>query len=493
MVLFVFMTKIEKALTPTSIILLGATGDLAYKKLLPALISLFEKGVLPEYFYILAFSRDEKTNDEYRMFVRKSIEASKKQYGDALIDSFLEKIEYTQGVFEDSDAYERVKKKLEDNDNKIGMCSSKMFYLAVPPKFYETIFDKLAQVKLEQACLVGGGWTRILVEKPFGSDYNNAKKLDDILCSLFKEEQIYRIDHYLAKDALQNIMAFRFSNVLFEDEWNNNYVEGVCIKVHENFDVKNRGAFFDGVGALRDVGQNHILQMLALIAMERPNELNATSLREKRAQILEDVQIPTSEQLGKTVIKGQYTGYRKVEDVAPESKTETYFAIKAFINNKRWKGVPFYLEHGKALQDSKVEITLRFRSSKNCVCNGGENHNHPNFVRFTISPEQKITLRFWVRKPGLKYELEAKDLVFDRSETKHEDETTDAYEEVLFDGICGDQTLFVSNREQKAAWKFVTAILDMWKDIEPTLYEKGSHGPDSIFKEEIIKNGNLFT
>ncbi len=483
------METCEKIKNPTAIILLGATGDLAQKKLLPALMELFEKDILPEKLSILAFSRDEMSNEEYRLFVRKYINVKNKKYKNETIENFLNHFSYVQGFFDDKNAYEKIKKTLDEYDEKIGTCSSKLFYLAVPPIFYDTIFEQLSSVKLEQPCAIGEGWTRILVEKPFGKDLENAKYLDNKLSKLFNEEQIYRIDHYLAKDALQNIIAFRFSNVLFEGMWNNKFVESVYIKVFENFDVENRGAFFDGVGALRDVGQNHILQMIALIAMKHPEKLEAKSVRNKRAEILQSLKMPEKNDYGKNIIKGQYEGYRDTKDVSENSKTETYFALKTFIENKDWSGVPFYIEHGKALNENKTEIIVRFRSSKNCVCDNHQKHGHQNVINFTISPEQKITIRFWVRKPGLRYELEPKDLVFDRKQTMQDNKNviTDAYEEVLFDAIRGDQTLFVSNAEQEAAWKYITKILEIWKDKEPQTYEKGSTGPYSELKNKIKK------
>lgn len=481
------MARCSKILTPTTILLLGATGDLAQKKLLPALLDLFEKEVLPKHFSILAFSRDDLGTNGYRAFVRKHIEAKGKHYAPEILERFLELFTYTQGQFDDTDSYERAKKKLEDYDASIGMCSSKLFYLAVPPVFYNEIFEQLAKVKLEQPCIIGDGWTRILVEKPFGTDLANAKFLEDKLSKLFREEQIYRIDHYLAKDALQNIIAFRFSNVLFEDKWNKDFVESVHIKVFESLDVEKRGAFFDKVGALRDMGQNHILQMLAIIAMDHPQKLEAKTLRKKRAEVLEALRIPIQKSLETDIVKGQYDGYRQVPNVDEQSNTETYFALKAYLDTTRWLNVPFYLEHGKALSESKTEITVRFRSSKNCVCNEQEEHNHPNIVRFTISPHQKIALQFWVRKQGLHYELQPKELLFDRNGATKEDIllTSDAYEAVLYDALCGDQTLFVSSDEQQAAWAYITAILELWENVTPQVYIKGSEGPDSQLKKEI--------
>lgn len=485
-------TKIE---TPTAIVLLGATGDLARKKLLPALMDLFEKGVLPNHFHILAFSRDTMTSEEYRSFARTHIAAKGHSHTPTQLDAFLSTIEYIQGLFDEKEGFARIKQALNTYDESIGMCTSKLFYLAVPPNFYDTIFEQLAVTELDQPCIVGEGWTRILVEKPFGSDLNNAHHLEDKMSVLFREEQIYRIDHYLAKDALQNILAFRFSNVLFEDNWNKNYIEAVYIKLFENFDVANRGAFFDGVGALRDVGQNHMLQMLTLIAMGNPETLDAAHLRKRRAEILQALRLPSKEDVGTNIIKGQYSGYREVKNVAPDSMTETYFALKTFVDTDQWQGVPFYLEHGKATSTSVSEITVRFRSSKYCVCGSHEPHDHPNFVQFSISPEQKIVVRFWVRKPGLKYELEPNDLVFDRAQPTNSSGTavTEAYEEVLFDAICGDQTLFVSNAEQAAAWTYITSILDLWHSTEPMSYARGSDGPDSSLKKEIHDHLQLLT
>jgi glucose-6-phosphate 1-dehydrogenase len=262
--------------------------------------------------------------------------------------------------------------------------------------------------------------------------------------------------------------------------------------VFENIDVHNRGAFFDGVGALRDVGQNHMLQMLALIAMENPKALDATAIRSARANVLRALRTPTHDDVGTTIVKGQYEGYHNTPNVQADSKTETYFALKTFVDLPTWKDVPFYLEHGKAMAENKTEITVRFRSSKTCVCGEREPHEHPNFVRFTISPEQKIMVRFWVRKPGLKYELEPNDLVFDRHTTLPPGSTlAEAYEEVLFDGICGDQTLFVSNEEQEAAWTFVTSILKLWHGEDPIRYASGTSGPESMLIQEVREKIHL--
>ncbi len=488
------MLQFEKQTLPTQIVLLGGTGDLAQKKLLSALLDLFAAGSLPERFHIIAFSRDDLSEDEYREFVRKHVQRADRPRDPETLENFLNTVEYIQGMFDDRSSFERIRNALTRFDTSIGMCTSKLFYLAVPPVFYDTIFEQIAHTRLDLPCAEGAGWVRILVEKPFGSDLTHAHMLEDKLSVLFREEQIYRIDHYLAKDALQNILAFRFSNSLFEDQWNNEYVEGVYVRVFERFDVSQRGAFFDGVGALRDVGQNHMLQMLALIAMDRPHMLDTASLRTARAHVLHHIRLPQRDDIGSRVIKGRYDGYLATPGVAPHSNTETYFAIKAYLDTERWEGVPWYLEHGKAMRESVSDITVRFRSAKQCVCGERSPHEHPNFLRFSISPQQKISIRFWVRAAGSQYALEPSDLIFDRTETLRGAGTilADAYEEVLSQAICGDQTLFVSSEEQQAAWTYVTKILELWKETEPNRYEPHGSGPTSDLQREIARMFNAW-
>jgi len=481
------------ALAPTQIVLLGATGDLAQKKLIPALFDLFERGMLPGRFHILGLARNEYTTHEYQQFVTTCL-LNKGRKQSTVLATFVQQFGYVRGSFEDQAAFGAVKEALLTFDTSVGQCTSKLFYLAVPPSFYDIIFEQIARTGLDLPCASGsaretGGWVRVLVEKPFGSDLNNAHRLEDKLSVLFKEEQIYRIDHYLAKDTLQNILSFRFSNVLFENRFNHEYVEAVYLKVFEKFDVSTRGAFFDGVGALRDVGQNHMLQMLALIGMEHPRSLEANDLRAARAQLLESLEHPVEDALEHNVVKGQYADYRNTPNVDPASTTETYFALKTYVENDRWRRVPFYLEHGKAMHESASEITVRFRSAKDCVCGEREPHDHPNFVRFNISPEQKITVRFWVRAPGSAFTLEPNDLVFDRDDAAKHGGTAiaDAYEEVLQHAICGDQTLFVSSQEQQAAWTYVTKLLELWEGRTPVPYEPGTPGPASTLQEEIAR------
>jgi glucose-6-phosphate 1-dehydrogenase len=483
------LTDAQKITIPTSVVLLGATGDLAQKKLLISFFHLFQKGLLPERFFLLGVSKDAYTDETYRVFVRERLEKNGAQ-NERDITDFLSRISYVSGVFDDTTTFERIRESVKAYDTRIGMCTAKLFYIATHPRLYELVFDKIAHTKLEASCDDGIGWTRVLVEKPFGSNLETARNLDKKLSTLFKEEQIYRIDHYLAKHALQNILAFRFSNIFFENRWNRRYIKSVTIRATEAFGVENRGAFFDGVGALRDVGQNHILQMLALIGMEYPAQLSAANIRTERARVLEHLARPQKKNMRRDIVKAQYEGYTTIPDVARDSLTETYFAIKTHINNGRWRGVPFYLEHGKGMQENKVEIVVRFRESRHCVRPPVEGVNevvYENVVHFTISPQEEIIVRFWARTPGSKYTLEPRDFVFLKSDEKKAADALarDGYEGVLFDALAGDQTSFVSSREQTAQWRFVTRLLELWHDTTPLLYAKGSVCPVTSLTQEI--------
>jgi glucose-6-phosphate 1-dehydrogenase len=468
-------------IAPTVCILLGGTGDLAQKKLLSSLAHLYAHNLLGPRFSLLGCSRDAHTDESYRSFVREKILRVKPQYDTETLEHFLSHVTYLQGSFDDPHFYHNIQNHIEVYEKTIGLCTNKLFYLAIHPALYETVFERIAETRLEKPCEDGIGWSRILVEKPFGNDLTHAEHLEKRLSHLFREEQIYRIDHYLAKDALQSMLAFRFSNVLFENRWNRKFIERIVISAHESFGVENRGIFFNGVGALRDVGQNHLLQMLALVGMEHPKHFDAPSIRKERARVLKAL-VPLSEKDYKkgNLVKGQYEGFRDIPDVTNDSQTETFFALTAFIKNARWRGVPFHLSHGKAMARDSVSLAIQFRSAKNCVCGNHLPHEHGDMVIFSLSPEQKLSLRLWTRKHGTKHELEAHTLTVERTGLVRDTQEIlrDAYEEVLLDALQGNQTLFVSSEEQRAQWRFITTILTLWKDKEPILYPRGSTGPD---------------
>jgi glucose-6-phosphate 1-dehydrogenase len=456
-------------MNPTIFVIFGITGDLAQKKLIPALLSLYVKKELPRRFSIIGFSRRHFSREDFRQYVREHMGVKPGQYREEDIKHFLDYACYEQGFFDSKDSYKNLAAKLKSIDDGWGQCSNKLFHLATSPDFYETILGELAESGLAEPCEGDGeGWTRVLVEKPFGSDVETAKKLDKKLAALFDEDQIFRIDHYLAKESVQNILTFRFSNSLFESLWNQKYIDKVHIKLMERSDAGGRGAFYDSFGALKDVGQNHILQMLALVAMEKPKSWNAFGIRKERTKILARLRSIGKKQISKASVRGQYDGYAREEGVKPGSQTETYFRLEAYIDNARWKNVPFYLESGKGLAETKSEIDIYFKDLD----------GRQNILTFRIQPDEGIKLRFWVKTPGYStnsgMETEAKTLKFHYADSPSLAQLPDAYERVLHDAIEGDQTLFTSTDEVMAAWKFITPIVEGWKSLPLIIYKKGA-------------------
>ena len=463
---------------PTTFIIFGATGDLVRRKIIESLLNLYSKGLMPDNFQVLGISRRDYTDSQFRDFIfENSLKKLGNKFDKNIINNFLKKLIYIKGYFNEKSTYNRINECLQSKTGGLNFCDNKLYYLAVPPRFYMDIFNNLAKSGLTLSCSPESGWTRILVEKPFGRDISTAAKLDQMLGKLFMEKQIFRIDHYLAKDTIRNILFFRFSNIIFEPVWNNKYIEKVEIKLLEDLDIGTRGSFYDNIGALRDVGQNHILQMMALIAMENPKGHSAEKIRSGRIKILRAlVGMDKPEDIEEKIIRGQYNGYREQKDIDRDSMTETYFKIKAFISNKRWKGVPFYLESGKALDSKNTEIVIYFKNIEDCLCpEEYKNLKHQNILNIKIFPKEGIFIRFWAKKPGLYTDLEPRDLEFEYK--TFENESTGEYEKVLLDCMRGDQTLFTSTEEVKLAWKYITPILKNWSGIKLHTYEKSSSVP----------------
>ncbi len=460
---------------PIVITILGGTGDLSQRKLLPSLYNLYLHGYLPEKWVVLGVSRKSKTNDEFRQFARAAIYEHGNQETE-VEDEFLKRLFYVSGDLVDNDFYKNLGVQIDGLTKDWKQCYDRMFYAALIPKLYEQVFECLSHSGLMTYCDSEVGQSRLLVEKPFGRDLSTAQALDQKLGALFTEDQIFRIDHYLAKNAIQNILTFRFSNTLLEHTWSNKEIESVHIKMLETHTIYDRGAFYDGMGALRDVGQNHLLQLLALVAMDHPGDMSAGELRSSRAKVMQDLQCIDSGKITEHAVRGQYAGYTDVDKVDSDSSTETYFFIKALIDNERWQGVPFYLESGKAMKDSGVAVTINFKPLAKCVCEI-DNCQHGNRLVINVQPEQHITMTLMVKKPGLGFDLEEQDLTY-RYEKANGFEPA-AYEKILFDGICGDQTLFVSTEEILASWGFVSSILDAWSDVPLEIYDQASEGPDT--------------
>jgi glucose-6-phosphate 1-dehydrogenase len=476
------MVENKKYNIPTAIVIFGGTGDLAQTKLFPALFDLFRQNALPASFAIVGISRKDMDDSQYQTFVRESI--NKKEGNDqGMVDLFCSHFRYVIGDFDNIDTYTRLKETLKVFDTSLGQCTSKLFYLAVPPNFYNHIFTKLKESDAMALCDGVGSWSRLLVEKPFGRDLATADALEQQLQNLFSEDQIYRIDHYLAKDAIENILALRFSNSVLANSWNKEYIESIDIRLLETKNVANRGSFYDGIGALRDVGQNHMLQMLALLTMRNVNTRDATSMRHARTQALQSL----ARQKPKNFLRGQYKGFIETEGVDKNSETETYFKIETEIDTDAWRGVTFTLEAGKALDKNITEAIVTFRALDTCLCAFEPSpHKHKNVLRITFSPEQSITLTVWVKKPGFDFVLEERELELIHEKNNQDTHSPEAYERVLFDCIVGDQTRFVSGEEVTAAWQFITPILTVFdtKNLANSFtslplysYEPGSTGP----------------
>lgn len=455
---------------PITFVIFGATGDLAQKKLIPALMDLYTKDLLPEDFNIVGYSRKDLSHEDYREFVSNSLNNKGHSHPEKLVSDFLKKITYKQGDFNLLENYESLSKYLSDLDKEIEDCSNKIFHLAVPPSLYENIFKMLSDSGLSSPCTKHDDkrWTRVLVEKPFGSDSENAKRLDKMLGKLFKEDQIFRIDHYLAKEAIQNILFFRFANAIFEPIWNREHIDRVELKLNEKDIVPNRVNFYDGIGALRDVGQNHLLQMLALVSMEDPGSVTADSIRESRGDVLSKVFLSSKD--SHNLVRGRYDSYLETEGVSKDSKTETYFRVKLEIKNSRWKGVPFYLESGKALDEDSSEIKIVFKDKESSVCLIDETCRYNNTLTININ-DQEISICFWAKKPGLTFDLEQKKLSFKYGQ--EENKTIDAYEKVIYDCIKGDQSLFTSTYESATNWRIISDIMKAWKNLPLVKYKNG--------------------
>lgn len=457
-------------LGPTALVMFGGTGDLAETKLFPALFQLFKRRSLPPQFKVLGISRKALPLAEYRQQVAVWIKSDDETANDFEVSSFVSLVDYLAGDFNAVGTYQAIAESLQQFDGEVKQCTSKLFYLAVPPSLYASIFKYLDEARLLKLCDGVSAWSRVLVEKPFGRDLDTAKALEIDLCARFTEDQIYRIDHYLAKDAIENIITLRFANSILSDSWHHEQIESIKIRLLETKAVANRGAFYDGVGALRDVGQNHVLQILALLTMSPTSISDVAAIRAARAEVIAELEPPSK------FIKGQYEGFRQSLGVSSASTTETYFYIETKLTSERFRGVPITLEAGKALAETVNDVTITFKPRVRFF-NLTEPHikDLRNLLKIRFSPKQTITLTLWSKKPGFTTDLMERELVL--SEEVGEDAySPEAYERVLYDCIIGDQTRFVSGDEVMAAWRFITPLLhDSTVALE--IYEAGSAGP----------------
>ena len=473
---------------PFSLIIFGASGDLTRRKLMPALWSLYAGRVLPEPFTIIATARTGMTDDEFRVRMRAAIGefARIQPPSEAVWERFARALVYVAGDPTDAALYPRIERALKDAEAARAAGASRLFYCATPPSLYDDIIQNLGSSGLARPV---GGFTRIIVEKPFGRDYASARALGRQLASAFHEEQIYRIDHYLGKETVQNILVFRFANGIFEPLWNRNHVAEVQVTVAESIGVETRGAYYEEAGALRDMMQNHLLQLLCLIAMEPPVTFDAGPVRDEKNKVMHAIRPIEPARVSESALRGQYgpgfaegkpvPGYRQEKGVAPDSKTETYAALRLLVDNWRWAGVPFYLRTGERLAKRVSEIAIRFHRTPHLIFHRSPTGVEANSLVIRIQPDEGIALTVAAKTPGPDLRLGPVRLDFRYGEV-FGGEPPEAYERLLLDAIHGDATLYAPGDWVEKAWQLLGPVLDAWGEAAgPPLYpyEAGSWGP----------------
>ncbi len=519
----------ERTPQPCAVVLFGATGDLTKRKLLPALYNLALENPLPAGFTLVAVARRPMTHEQWRQYVKDAINefSRNRPVNPAVWESLSQGLFYHQMEFHDLAGYERLGQFLHELDHTRGVNGNHLFYLATSPEFYPDIIQRLGQARLVHKEGRGhslaashrgrshtnngnhqngsedeaaGGWTRIIIEKPFGHDLASAQELNRKLLRVFSEDQVYRIDHYLGKETVQNIMVFRFSNGIFEPIWNRRYIDNVQITVAEQVGVEGRAGYYETAGALRDMVQNHMLQLLTLTAMEPPVGFEANAVRDEKVKVLHAIPTLDEVEVRRNTVRAQYgpglingqlvPGYTQEPKVDPNSTTETYVALKLEIDNWRWAGVPFYLRTGKRLAKRVTEINIEFRRPPFMLFkNTNITELQPNILTMRIQPDEGISLRFGAKVPGSSMRIRGVNMEFLYG-SAFAGEPPEAYERLLLDCMLGDSTLFTRSDETEAAWKIVTSILDGWAAHPVThlpMYEAGSWGPKEA--DELLERG----
>lgn len=473
------------------LVIFGASGDLTERKLIPALYDLKSQNLLPDKFAVLGVSRTDMTDESFREKMKSAVQKfleKKENINDAVLESFLPSLHYLPINTSNQDDYGQLKDKLTSLDTQFQTNGNFLFYLSTPPNIYGTIVKNLGVYGLNSQ---ERGWKRIIIEKPFGYDLNSAKKLNKEVLEIFDEDQVYRIDHYLGKETVQNILVTRFSNGIFEPIWNRNFIHHIEITSSEDIGVEGRGGYYDHSGALRDMVQNHLLQLVGMVAMEPPTNSDARSIRNETLKVFQSIRPLTKEDIYHNVIRGQYKaskirgadvkGYREEENVIDCSKTETYAAMKFYIDNWRWSGVPFYLRTGKRLPIKVTEVVIHFHPSPlRLFTKEHENTLSTNQLVIRIQPDEGLLLKFGMKVPGAGFKVQETGMDFHYSSLS-ENHLPSAYERLLLDCMLGDATLYIRGDAVEATWEFITPILDLWKenpDFKLFGYPAGTWGPD---------------
>ncbi len=473
-------------------VIFGASGDLTSRKLIPALFYLNQERLLPAGFSVIGCARSPKTAEGFRQEMGAAVKKFLKlgPESDAFVESFIQGIYYIADDFNDPAAYTQLKAVLDKLDKERGTSGNRLFYLATPPSFFPVIVQHLGAAGLAQPKVPGESWTHIIIEKPFGRNLQSALDLNRIVTSVFEEDQVYRIDHYLGKETVQNLLVFRFANGIFEPFWNRRYIDHVQITVAEELGVENRGSYYEESGLLRDMIQNHVLQLLCMVAMEPPATFEASAVRDEKAKVLRSMRPIPPDQVDQFVVRGQYAegavggkpvpGYRSEEKVSPASTTETYAALKLFIDNWRWADVPFYLRSAKRLPKRISEISIQFRKIPHMLFHGDASTGiEPNILSLRIQPNEGISLKFCAKLPGTTMQIRPVRMDFRYGESFGAVPPT-AYETLLLDCMLGDATLFNRDDAVELSWQLVSPILDSWKQKGGQglhWYPAGSWGP----------------
>ncbi|MET1155355.1 glucose-6-phosphate dehydrogenase [Arthrobacter sp.] len=496
--------RLDRIAGPCSLVLFGVTGDLARKKLMPAVYDLANRGLLPPSFALVGFARRPWDDAEFAAQVKESVQQhARTPFREDIWTHLAAGIRFVEGAFDDDAAFEQLGATLKELDEKRGTQGNHAFYLSIPPNAFEQVCQMLSSHGLAQAAEAEPGtpWRRVVIEKPFGHDLQSARELNNIVESVFPPDAVFRIDHYLGKETVQNLLALRFANQLFEPLWNANYVDHVQITMAEDIGIGGRAGYYDGVGAARDVIQNHLLQLLALTAMEEPISFNAEDLRAEKEKVLAAVKLP--EDLSTHSARGQYTGgwqggekvtgYLEEEGFNPDSVTETYAALRLDIHTRRWSGVPFYLRAGKRLGRRVTEIAVVFKRAPNLLFpNHSEDDFGQNAVVIRVQPDEGVTIRFGSKVPGTQTEVRDVTMDFGYGHAFTES-SPEAYERLILDVLLGEPPLFPRHQEVELSWKILDPFEEYWAEsrTKPEPYSPGSWGPASA-DELLARDGRTW-